>query len=364
MATPALRLIRKSLPGCFIGLLVRPGLDEILAGLDVCDEMHVARSQGVMGPKFIAAKLRPRQYDTTLLLTNSFSTALIARIAGIPKRIGYDRDARGLLLTHRLAPPLRQSGEYAVVPAVEYYLRAAAEGLLNMPLPRWQDGQLPLELAVTDAEHTAACRVLEKAGVDPQAPRAILNPGGNNAAKRWPVDRFAQLAHHLVQSQGLTVLLNGSPGEVELLESIRLAVPEESRGRVASLASAGITLGSLKGVVRGSRLMVTNDTGPRHIAAALSVPLVSLFGPTDPRWTLIPTRSGSPEFILLADPTLPESEVSNDHPERCSIDRIPLSDVLDAVDRQLAGSGGPVTARADCRTGRSGHPSAEPRPSA
>jgi heptosyltransferase-2 len=364
MATPALRLIRRSLPGCFIGLLARPGLDEILAGLDVFDEIHVARSQGVMGPKFVAAKIRPRRYDTTLLLTNSFSTALIARIAGIPRRIGYDRDARGLLLTQRLSPPAKQSGGLAVVPAVEYYLRAAAEGLLHIPMPRWEDGELPMELAVTDLEQAAGNAVLAGAGVDRDAPRVVLNPGGNNAAKRWPAERFAELAHHLVRAHGLTVLLNGSPGEAELLETIRGAVPAESRGRVVSLATAGVTLGSLKAVVRGSRLMVTNDTGPRHIAAAFGVPLVSLFGPTDHRWTLIPTRAGSPELILLADPTLPESEVSNDHPERCSIARIGAEDVIEAVDRQLAGSPGPVTARTDCRTGRPARPSAEPRPSA
>ncbi len=362
MATPALRLIRRSLPGCFIGLLARPGLDEVLAGLDVFDEIHVARSQGVMGPKFVAAKIRPRRYDTTLLLTNSFSTALIARIAGIPRRIGYDRDARGLLLTQRLAPPAKQSGSFAVVPAVEYYLRAAAEGLLNLPMPRWQDGVLPMELVVTEQEEAARHAVLERAGVNRDAPRVILNPGGNNAAKRWPAERFAELAHHLVRAHGLTVLLNGSPGEADLLETIRAAVPSDTRGQVASLATAGVTLGSLKAVIRGSRLMVTNDTGPRHIAAAFGVPLVSLFGPTDHRWTLIPTRVGSPELILLADPTLPESEVSNDHPERCAIDRIAVIDVLEAADRQLAGSAGPVTARADCRTGRSVAASGEPRP--
>src|SRR5690349_1107621 len=102
MATPALRLLRSRLKGSFIGGLVRPGMDELLAGTDFFDEVHVERAGGVMGPKFAAAKLRPRRYDAALLLTNSFSTALIARIAGVPRRVGYNRDARGLLLTDRL----------------------------------------------------------------------------------------------------------------------------------------------------------------------------------------------------------------------------------------------------------------------
>jgi len=79
--------------------------------------------------------------------------------------------------------------------------------------------------------------------------------------------------------------------------------------------------------------MVTNDTGPRHIAAAFNVPLVSLFGPTDPRWTTIPAPGG--EQILVADPTLPESEVADDHPERCAIERITLQSVREASDRAI-----------------------------
>ena len=95
MATPALRLIRRSMPGVFIGALVRPGIDEVLSGAGFFDEVHVARASGVMGPKFAAAKVRPRRYDAALLFTNSFSSALTVRLAGIGRRIGYDRDARG-----------------------------------------------------------------------------------------------------------------------------------------------------------------------------------------------------------------------------------------------------------------------------
>lgn len=360
MATPTLRLIRKALPGCFIGALVRPGLDELLAGCPFVDEMHVARSAGVMGPKLIAAKLRPRRYDTAILLTNSFSTALIARIAGIPRRIGYDRDARGLLLTDRLRAPTRADGSYAPVPAVEYYLRLASEAFLCQQVLAWDSGKHPMELAVTPEQDRASVELLTRAGLDERAPLAVLNPGGNNAAKRWPPDRFAALAEHLVSGHALSVVINGSPNEAPLAEEIRSGVGSAFRDRVVSLPAAGVTLGSLKGVIRRARLMVTNDTGPRHIAAALGVRLVSLFGPTDHRWTTIPTRPGAPEALLLADPTLPQTEIANDHPQRCGIERIGLADVIGAADRQLAGWNGPVTARADCRDGLQPAPTSEP----
>ncbi|MFZ4575609.1 MAG: glycosyltransferase family 9 protein [Phycisphaerales bacterium] len=338
MATPALAHIRRSLPGWFIGGLVRPGNDQLFAGSSFFDELHVERSSGVLGPKFIAAKVRPRRYDSSLLLTNSFSTALIVRIAGIPRRIGYDRDARGLLLTDRLRAPRRSGGDWAPIPAVTYYMHAA-NCLLDAAHPRELSQGTPLtneclSLATTPDEEAAASAILAKANLAPDAPFVLLNPGGNNPAKRWPPDRFAALADHLHRAHGLTSLVNGSPAEADLVESIVNGC--NALTPVAGLPGLGITIGALKALAKRARLMVTNDTGPRHLAAAFGVPVVSMFGPTDHRWTTIPTRPGAPERVILADPTLPSSELANDHPQRCAIERIELERVVGAVDELLS----------------------------
>ncbi|CAG0953257.1 heptosyltransferase II [Phycisphaerales bacterium] len=336
MATPTLRAVRAGFPGIFVGGLCRPGIDELLAGTDFFDELHVERAAGVMGPKFIAAKVRPRRYDTALLLTNSFSTALTVRIAGVPRRVGYDRDARGLLLTDRMPAPKRPDGSWEPVPAVRYYWALAERFIL--PASRVGGAAFgPLELGVTPAQDGAANHVLARAfpGIDLSRGLAILNPGGNNPSKRWPADRFARLAAGLVRASGWAVAVNGSPKEVELTRDIVTAarsVLGADAARVGDLAANGITLGSLKGIVKRSGLMVTNDTGPRHIAAAFGVPLVSLFGPTDHRWTTIPTRPEGPETILLAAPSLPESEAANDHPDRCAIERVEYERVWAAAE--------------------------------
>lgn len=361
MATPALRLIRDAYRGAFIGALCRPGINDLLAGSGLVDEFHVERVSGVMGPKFVAAKVRPRRYDTCLLLTNSFSTALTVRIAGIPRRVGYDRDARGLLLTHPLAVPKKGAFGKALIPALTYYHRAAEALLFSFPGGGGRAGEglvavskapdtslatldLPpdsfMELDTTPAEDTAADGVLAKALSGGTAgPFALLNPGGNNEAKRWPMDRFAAVGEFLAQSHGMTVLINGSPGEAPLCKAIAEQIRARSSGALCGvLPDAGITLGALKAIVKRSRIMVTNDTGPRHIAAAFGVPLVSLFGPTDHRWTLIPTRAGAPEEVVLADPTLPADQLANDHPERCRIERIELERVVGACGRVLGAS--------------------------
>lgn len=361
MATPALRCIRDAMPGIFIGALCRPGIDQLLSGSNLIDELHTFQPHGMMAPKHAAAKVRPRQYDAALLFTNSFSTALIARLAFIPRRIGYDRDTRGMLLTDRLEPPRNPDSTWKLTPAVDYYWNLAAH-LLGRPGVDWSihtptdctsvplalPPGVTMELPETDADRHAADALLARAQIPTSARLAILNPGGNNPAKRWPPDRFAHLARHLIDRHGMSVLVNGSPGEAELCGTILKQVAPSASGDTArspglaacSLPDLGITLGALKSLCRRASLMVTNDTGPRHIAAAFGTPLVTLFGPTDPRWTTIPVRTNadkSPrETVLVADPTLPPSESANDHPERCRVDRIGLDAVIEAADGQLA----------------------------
>jgi len=344
MATPAIGLVRRSLPGATIGLLCKPGVAPIMNGLEFFDELIVMHPGGVMGHKHTASKLRLRGFDTALLLTNSFSSALIVRMAGAPRRMGYDRDARHLLLTHRLTAPKTDEGKWAIVPAVDYYWHAA-ESLIALTTGERahelraadESGahRLPqgtyLELVSTATDRAEADEVLAKAGVLDR-PYAVLNPGGNNTAKRWPAERFAKLADHLGRAHGLRVLISGSPGEAALTELVAKLAETEP----VELPALGMSLGSLKSIIERSELLVTNDTGPRHIAAAFGVPMVTLFGPTDHRWTTIPTRPEGPETVLVADPELPLTESANDHPERCRVDRIGLDAAVRSVDRLLA----------------------------
>jgi heptosyltransferase-2 len=356
MATPALRCLRSGLPGSYIGALVRPGIDHVLDGLGLFDEVHTIRSQGFMGPKRAASGVRGRAYDAAVLLTNSFSTALSVRMALIGRRIGFDRDGRGVLLTDRLTAPKADRG-WAVVPAVSYYWHLAQHTLhaggspedrsavrsargpepdsLTAPLLDRPDrvetglpGGVCMELGLTDRDRAEGSATLASAGVD--RAYAILNPGGNDERKRWPAERFIELGEHVRTTHGLRVVVNGSPAEADLCARIAAGIED-----AAALPAHGNTLRGLKAIVSGASLMVTNDTGPRHFAIAAGVPTVSLFGPTDPRWTTVPTRA--PEEIVLADPTLDPREVSNDHPERCAIDRIETARVFESVARVLGG---------------------------
>ena len=348
MATPTIRRLRDAFPGIFIGGLVRPGMDQLLSGNTLFDELHTSTPQGMMATKKTANKIRPRQYDTAILLTNSFSTALTTRLAFIPRRIGYSRDNRGLLLTDPVTPPRNANKSWKLTPAVDYYWNLASHLLDEDPvdwsihtptnckdLPLALPRDTYMELGFTDADESKAAEILKLAHIAEGAPYAILNPGGNNHAKRWPADRFAQLSDHLYNEHNLAVLINGSPAESDLCQEII----SNAKSAPISLPSLGNTLGALKPIIKGASIMITNDTGPRHIAAAMGTPLITLFGPTDPRWTTIPTKplpNRSPsETIVVADESLPPEKSANDNPTRCAIIHIKYDLVRDVVNAML-----------------------------
>ena len=351
MATPAIRRIRNAYPGIFIGALVKPGIDQLLSGNTLFDELHIATPSGMMATKKTANKIRPRQYDAALLLTNSFSTALTTRLAFIPRRIGYNRDTRAVLLTDPIAPPRNPDKSWKLTPAIDYYWNLASHLLGQDPvdwsihtptdckaLPLALPNNTFMELGFTDEDQAKADDILERAHICVNTHYAVLNPGGNNPAKRWPTDRFAQLADHLHTEHNLAVLINGSPAESDLCNQIIT----RAKTNPISLPALGNTLGALKPIIAGAKILITNDTGPRHIAAALGTPLVTLFGPTDPRWTTIPVHplpDGSPaETIIVADESLPPDQSANDHPDRCSIEHITLPKVRESVDCMLCAS--------------------------
>jgi heptosyltransferase II len=314
MATPVFRAVRAAWPQATITALLRPGLDDLLAGSAWFDQVIAMPNRGWLGPWRVAAALRTSRPQVALLLPNSFRSALTARLARVPRRIGTARDGRAWLLTEAV-PSLPRGAPLA---AVETYA-LLGERLCDGPIVDRR-----LELAVTPDQQAAADRLLR----DVRQPFLLLNPGANRADKRWPVERFATAADALAARHGLEIVATGSPGERPLMQRLRAA----AKTPIVDLASAGVDLGSLKGVIRRCALLLTNDTGPRHIAAALGRPTVALFGPTDHRWT---TLACATEHVLVAAPFLPADQVADQHPRECSINRIEVADVIAAANRLL-----------------------------
>lgn len=318
MATPVLRAMREALPQAMITGVMRPGLDELLAGTPWLDQTIVTHNTGVLGPLQEARQMRRCRPDAALLLPNSFRSALALRLSRCPVRIGYARDGRSFLLTHAVPPPSRN----APIAAPAYYARLAATALGIADIDR------TMQLHSTDEQRTEADRLLQ--GVPSRF--IVLNPGANKSQKRWPPEGFAAVGDALATSHDLSVLVNGAPAESALVEAVIAA--STSPDRYINLIQRGIRLGSLKAVIERAALLITNDTGPRHIAAAFGTPIVSLFGPTDHRWTTLP--GPVQERRLLAEPFLPEELTADGHPDMCAIERIRASDVIAAAEQLIA----------------------------
>ena len=276
MATPTLRGLRRLYPDARITAVVRRNCKPLLTGLKSVDRVVSYRPS--VGVTRLARRLRRGRFDLAVILPGSFKSALLVRLAGVPRRVGYDRDGRGFLLTDKLAPPRDAAGKLAVTPTLRYYLKLV-EHLGGDGSDR------SMELAITPRDRANASRVLAAAGVDQsRRPRVILNPGASyGAAKLWPPQHFAELSDRLQDELGARVLVSAGPGERGIVTDLAARV----RQPFADLSAHGLSLGGIKALYADCDLVVTGDTGPRHVAAALGTPLVTLFGPTDPGWTTL-----------------------------------------------------------------------------
>ena len=260
LSLAALRDVRASFPAARLGVLARPavaGLYGAVAGVD-----EVLESRGVRAD---AALLRGR-FDAAVLLTNSFGSALAPWLASVPERWGWATDARGSLLTRAAASPGRLRGQNQL-----YYYRAMLRAV---------------GLTVSDPPQTAlACPPAwsERAGalLSGEGPWIGLTPGAQfGAAKRWLPERFAAAAQRLAGESGASVAVLGGAAEKPLAARIAALLDVPS----ADL-SGRTTLPELVGVLSRLRLLLSNDSGPMHVAAALGTPVVAVFGPTDGRET-------------------------------------------------------------------------------
>jgi heptosyltransferase-2 len=172
------------------------------------------------------------------------------------------------------------------VPAIDYYLELLR--YLRGDNALFNPEEKQMVLGITNEERAEAQEVLNVAPGE----FVVMVPGANfGSSKCWLPDRFASVAATLADPAGpynAQIILAGSPSERPIIDAVLEHVSPSLREKMHSLPSLnggqGISIGALKEIVRRSRLMICNDTGPRHFAAAFNIPVITLFGPTDPRW--------------------------------------------------------------------------------
>ncbi|WP_455388862.1 lipopolysaccharide heptosyltransferase II [Petrachloros mirabilis] len=280
MCEPALRGLRLIAPDAIISLLVKPAVAELFMGHPAINHLVLyedkGRHAGLSGKWALAGELRKANFDLALLFQNAFEAALLAFVAGVPRRYGYATDGRSLLLSDPVAVPDRR----VPVHQVQYYWN------LLRPMGLTGEPSTPGLCVAQDEDQAMAAR-LEKMGIVEGNMVIGLNPGSTYGdAKRWLPERFAEVTNRLCQtfsaSQGkrASAIVFGAKGEESLGHEIarRLSMP-------SAVLSGSTSIRELMAAVKRCAVLLTNDTGPMHIASAFRVPVVAVFGPTDWRMT-------------------------------------------------------------------------------
>ena len=267
MSLPAIRAVREAFPGAHLTVLARAAVADLYAREGAIDAVMLYAG----GRRQTAAELRRECFDCAILLPNSFDAALAAWMAHIPRRIGYRRDGRGWLLTEAIPPP--EPGE---IPRHErfYYLELLRRAGIVHEYPACDD----IHLDGRDAARSAGRDALRDAGL--AASVVGVSPGAAYGdAKRWLPERFAETAVLVARAHAASVALFGAATERELCESVAGAIRADG---IAVRNFAGqTTLRQFIDLAAACRLFLTNDSGAMHIASALGVPTVTVFGATD-----------------------------------------------------------------------------------
>jgi heptosyltransferase-2 len=283
MTIPALRELRRVLPDAHLTLATRSWSEGLFRDADFLDQLLIYDRRGIGSVARATREWRARRFDLAILFQNAFEAALISAVARVPSRVGYGTDQRGALLTHTLPLPSWHGERHEVfyylniISELEKLLRGSSDVMERQPR---------FDLRVNAARQTEARELLKAHEVNVNrarmdGPLVALCPGSTNSrAKRWPGERYAALADRFVEEMGARVVLIGSAEEVEVSRAVAGQMHREP------LMLTGRTdLSEAVAVLSIADLLITNDTGPAHIAAALSRPTLVIFGPTDPTTT-------------------------------------------------------------------------------
>jgi lipopolysaccharide heptosyltransferase II len=322
LSFPAVYALRQQFPNAHITVLTRSRLADLWKANPSIDEVlpydMPSGVRRILGELQIARLIKQKTIDLAVIFPRSFSSALMVFVGGVPRRIGYKSEGRGLLLTERIACTAELLSRHRM-----YYYLHLIKQLGSYPSP-----PLP-SLALNGTQERWADTFLSDSGLKGEV-LVGLNPGATyGEAKCWPPERFTELGRRLIKDKGATILIFGSsrPQEKVLNATIARGISEGCLN-----LSGKTSLLQLAALLRRCRLLVTNDTGTMHVAAAIGTRVLAIFGPTDPRTT---SPLGKGHVVIRREvscsPCL-KRVCPEDH--RC-MELISVADVLEGAEKGL-----------------------------
>jgi lipopolysaccharide heptosyltransferase II len=262
--TPAIKALRQSLPDCYLAVLTSPIGKEIFKHNRQIDELFVLKKPIILSLFFLLFTLRKREIGTVLVFHTSQRAVLpFCALLGAWRIIGTEEMSKGL--DSLLTVAVDKKPIHEIERRLEIVSKVGAHTL-----------DPTLEFHVTESEEERCENFLKRLKIPPYLPLIGLHPGAKDAFKKWPPEKFIALGNRLVDHFGCQILVTGNREEKPLAEQI-------AKGTKGAISVAGdLLLGEMGALIKRMSLMVSNDTGPMHVAFALKTPTVALFAPTDP----------------------------------------------------------------------------------
>lgn len=285
MATPAFRCIRENFPDATITLAMKSYIQKLIEGAPWFDKSLLIDSKDHLpgGIQYlpVVKYMRAQKFDLGFLFPNSFSSAFMFWLGGVKRRVGYKRDARTWFLTDGINR-LYENGHFSPTYMGDYYLHLCTAVGCEVK-------SKDLELFLTEHGRHRVDEIFEKYHLHNGHPLILLNPGAAyGSSKCWTAEGFARTADLIHDQLECTTAIVCAPHEKKLAMDIEQA----ARSKLINLANQIISLDVLKALIKRCALMITVDSGPRHIAVAFKKPVVTLMGPNDPRYTNTPAEVG------------------------------------------------------------------------
>ena len=320
--TPAIRAIRRAYPESFIAILSpRRGLDFLQGNPHLNAVIPMPEGRGLphlAGWLPLIRRLRAERFDAAFLFHRSFTRAAVAWAAGIPERIGARTAKRGGLLTTAVEMPPPDT-----LHKVDWFLRLVEAAGIR------PDGR-HYDAGIRPEDSQAAGVLARELGIGSSDRVVALHAGANWLLKRWPARCFGQLADQLSERYGAKVLFIGGEGDRKLIDGI--CVQTRTRPMVCAGRTTFRQMGAL---LKRTRLLISNDSGPLHMGIAAGVPVIALFGPTDPKLT--GPVNGAKAVTLFGSIGCPVPCYRLDCPANLCMEQITVEQVLAAAARFLNG---------------------------
>ena len=265
--TPFIRAIREGNPGAYIAVLTHPRCQEVLTGNPHINDIVLYNEKHLLDKFSLVSRLKSGKFDTAFILRRSLSRTMLLFLSKIQTRIGYDNKRAGFLLTVRVPAPEKTTHK------VEYFLGLAKAVGIDVKNKNY-------EFFISEKDKERANAILRDEGIEAGGDFTAINPGGNWDLKRWPAENFAKLGDEIFTRLRSKIILTGAKKDIGLCKKISGSMKNKP-----ALLCGKTDLKTLGSVFEKAKRVVSNDSGPMHIAVAVKTPVVALFGPTSPEVT-------------------------------------------------------------------------------